>query len=118
MPWDFFSFLTLILRLSMFFNPLKIFVPIALCCFALSFIKLVLDIIFAMMRADEVNLLIFARPVVSVTALLLFLTGLQVLLVGMISDGIIRKMDSRSPPSRFQSPLGSGGGEPNEPTES
>lgn len=94
-PWDFVSFVTLVLRLSMLFSPLKVFVPISLVCFVLGLCKFLLDIVFAIMRAEKLTFFILAGPVVSTTTLILLLSGLQILLVGMVSEGLARKIDRR-----------------------
>lgn len=91
-PWDFLNFTTLVLRLSMFFNPLKIFVPISCICFLLGITKLIADIVFAMLRAEHLTFLILTQPILSTTTLILLLSGLQILLIGMVSDGLSRKV--------------------------
>jgi len=103
-PWDFVNFAILVLRLSMLFQPLKVFVPIALGCFFLGGLKLVLDIIFAFMKhkGEEMSFMILAQPIVSTTALILLLSGLQILLVGMVSDGLTRRIGHRLSSNRTQ----------------
>ncbi len=96
-PWDFMNFVTLVLRLSMLFNPLKIFVPIALICFSLGGVKFLLDIVFAVIRTDKLTFSILTQPVVSTSTLILLLSGLQILLIGMMSDGLSRKIGQRMP---------------------
>jgi glycosyltransferase involved in cell wall biosynthesis len=97
-PWDFVGFVTLVLRLSMLFNPLKVLVPVAMGCFGLGTIKLVLDIAFAAMHTHKIAPLLLGQPVVSTTTVIFFLSGLQILLIGMISDGLVRKIGQRMPP--------------------
>lgn len=97
-PWDFVNFTILILRLSMLFNPLKIFIPISFFCFASGAIKFVLDIVFAMERTGhDFGLSLFTQPTVSATAMILLLSGLQLLLIGMMSDGLARKIAMQNP---------------------
>lgn len=92
-PWDFVNFMILILRLSMLFNPLKIFIPIAFFCFFSGGIKFVLDIVFAVEKAGgRIGLFLIEQPTISVTAMILLLSGLQILLIGMMSDGLARKI--------------------------
>jgi hypothetical protein len=95
-PWDFVSFVVLILRLSMLFNPLKIFTPIALTCILFGGSKLLADVILAVQRNYGLDSL-FAKPIVSTTAVILLLGGLQILLIGMMSDGIARKITHSMP---------------------
>ena len=108
-PWDFVSFVILVLRLSMLFNPLKVFVPIALGCFFLGGIKLILDIIFTILKNDELTFMILAQPIVSSTTLILLLSGLQILLVGMVSDALTRRIGHRmssTPTTRSEQRVG------------
>lgn len=95
-PWDFFSFTILIMRLSMFFNPLKVFVPISMLFLSLGFIKAILDVYFALNKYEFSLMNLFNNPVISTTALILFLSGLQILLVGMVADGVIRRISNKS----------------------
>jgi glycosyltransferase involved in cell wall biosynthesis len=95
--WDFVNFVSLVLRLSMLFNPLKVFVPVSMTCILLSFVKFVLDLLFAIQRAGGLSWHILAQPTVSTTTLILFLAGIQILLVGMVSDGLSRKIEQYQP---------------------
>lgn len=95
-PWDFFNFLTLVLRLSMLFQPLKVFVPIALSCTLIGGVKLCLDIVSGLQRFDTLGLFL-QQPVVSTTTVIFFLAALQILLIGMISDGLVRKISQLTP---------------------
>ncbi len=101
-PWDFINFMTIVIRLSMLFNPLRVFVPLATILFLAGAAKFVLDLVFAFQRAGGFTFEVFRNPVVSTTTLILTLTAFQVLLIGMISDGLIRKIAQRIP-SEYQS---------------
>ncbi|NBC10474.1 MAG: glycosyltransferase [Planctomycetes bacterium] len=101
-PWDFINFITIVVRLSMLFNPLRVFVPLAATLFLLSVGKFILDLIFAVQREGAINFDLLRHPVVSTTTLILVISSLQVLLIGMISDGLIRKIAQRMP-SDYQS---------------
>ncbi len=93
-PGDFFAFLTLVLRLSMLFNPLKIFLPAALFSFGLGILKTVMDIIAAVKNTGYLTWhLFFTQEVISASALIFLIAGLQLLLVGMMADGVIRKFN-------------------------
>jgi len=96
-PWDFVNFVTLVLRLSMLFRPLKVFVPVSFFCIALSLAKFLMDVVFSIQRAGGLNLSVLAQPTVSTTTLVLFLAGIQILLIGMMSDGLSRKLDQQAP---------------------
>lgn len=96
-PWDFFNFMTLVIRLSMLFNPLKIFLPIAFTSFAIGFVKLIADIIIALGKLDSYSFAsLFNQAVVSSTSLIFLLASLQILLIGMVGDGIVRKFGPRN----------------------
>lgn len=96
-PWDFINFVSIVVRLSMLFNPLRVFVPLSATLFALGGVKFVLDLLFAVQRAGGVSLDVLRHTVVSTTTLIFTITALQVLLIGMISDGLIRKIAQRVP---------------------
>ena len=96
-PWDFVGFVTLVLRLSMLFNPLKVLVPAAMVCFLLGGVKLTADIVLAVLHAKQLTIFILATPMISTTSVILMLSGLQILLIGMISDGLVRKIGQRMP---------------------
>ena len=90
-PWDFVTFVSLVLRVSMLFNPLKVFVPPALGCLVLGGLKVGLDLLFAIIKAGGLTWSIFLMPVVSTSALVLVLGGIQMLLIGMLSDAVARR---------------------------
>ncbi len=97
-PWDFFNFMILILRLSMLFNPLKVFIPISFFCFLSGAVKFVLDIVFAIEKAGgRIGLFLITQPTISTTAMILLISGLQILLIGMMSDGLARKIAMQNP---------------------
>lgn len=96
-PWDFVTFVALVLRVSMLFNPLKVFVPPALMCLALGGLKTVMDVILAIVRAGGLRWSILVMPVVSTSALTLVLAGIQILLIGMMSDAVARKIVPTAP---------------------
>jgi glycosyltransferase involved in cell wall biosynthesis len=91
-PWDFFNFIVLVLRLSMFFNPLKVFIPIFVLCFLVGLIKFGLDIYFGILRSQQTGVLFFSQPVISGTTLIMLLGGLIILLIGMMSDALSRRI--------------------------
>jgi glycosyltransferase involved in cell wall biosynthesis len=94
-PWDFVNFISLILRLSMLFNPLKVFIPVAFTFFFLSGVKFFFDLFFAIQRIGWQDYSIFVHATLSISSLLLFLTGIQILLIGMMSDGLSRKIEQQ-----------------------
>jgi len=96
-PWDFVNFATLTLRLAMLFNPLKIFMPLAGVLFLLGTGKFLFDIVVAYLQVQEVSFALLTHAIISATAVILFLSGLQCLLIGMVSDGLARKISQRLP---------------------
>lgn len=95
-PWDFINFISLILRLSMLFNPLKVFIPVAFTFFFLSMTKLCFDLFFAIQRIGWEDYSIFIHATISTSSLLFFLTGIQIILIGMVSDGLSRKIEQQN----------------------
>ena len=77
---DTLNFLFLIIRTMLLFNPLKIFLSVSIGLFFLSFLVFFYSII-------------FLPYVLDVTALVLFIGGIQILAIGMIADLIHRKID-------------------------
>jgi glycosyltransferase involved in cell wall biosynthesis len=90
-PSSFFTFVALVARLSIFFRPLRVFVPVSLGCLGLGVIKLVLDLVFASSRYGGLSLTdLLTRPVISISALLFVLSSLQIILVGMVAEALAR----------------------------
>ena len=91
-PRNFMDFIVLVLRMAMLFQPLKIFVPLAVLCGFLGMSKIFYDIITLFLRSSSFDWSLFYQPVVSTSAVLLLLVGLQLLLIGMVADGILRRI--------------------------
>jgi len=97
-PWDFINFMILTLRLSMLFNPLKIFIPASFLCFITGAVKFILDIMVAAEKnGGNLGIYILTHRTISITAMILLLAGLQILLIGMMSDGLARKIGLQNP---------------------
>lgn len=97
-PASFFSFLGLVLRLSVFFRPMRVFMPASLLCFAAGFTKLSLDVFFALRQYGGFASL-FTREVLSVSSLIFILSGLQIALVGMVAEALARRWAPSVKPS-------------------
>ena len=91
-PRNFIDFAILVLRMAMLFQPLKIFAPLAFLCSLLGVIKAIADITTVFLRATVWDLSLFQHPMLSVSAMLLLLVGLQILLIGMVADGVLRRI--------------------------
>jgi glycosyltransferase involved in cell wall biosynthesis len=72
------AFLGLVVRASLFFNPLRVFLPVALGFIAASALVAIVT-------------WMFMDRLMDVTTLLLFVTGIQLLALGLIADLVNRK---------------------------
>ncbi len=82
-PWDAGSFLILILRTSMLFRPLRIFLPIVITFAVYGIVKLAIDLTH--------------QPNVSASAALALICALLVLLIGMLGDAIATRLGRFAP---------------------
>jgi glycosyltransferase involved in cell wall biosynthesis len=97
-PWHFMDFIVLILRLSMMFNPLKIFLPLALFTGALGVLKALYDIAALFARSPSWDWSLLLQPALSTSAVLLIFISLQLLMIGMVADGVIRRIAQHNQP--------------------
>ena len=107
-PWNFVEFVNLVIRLSMLFNPLKIFLPATFLTLGLGLVKFVFDVVMAAEKAGGFTESFLTHKVISSSVLILWFAGIQILLIGMMADGINRKIAQYSAPrirSRFQHSL-------------
>jgi glycosyltransferase involved in cell wall biosynthesis len=91
-PWHFMDFTVLILRISMMFNPLRVFVPLALFFGGLGVAKTIYDILSLFGRTPDRSWELLVMPVLSTSAVLLLFVGLQFLMIGMVADGVVRRI--------------------------
>jgi hypothetical protein len=99
-PWHFMEFIILILRMAMLFQPLRVFLPIAFTLGAFGVTKAVVDImVFLATRASD-GWSLLVEPVLSTSALLLLGAALQLLVLGLVADGVIRRLiqQQKGPP--------------------
>lgn len=81
---DSYNYLSLVVRTVMYFNPLKIFLPLGLLLLGLGTAKyLFYDLLY---RSD----LSYVAPMPG-TTLALLVTGLQVLVIGLLADLVVRR---------------------------
>lgn len=97
-PWHFMEFMMLVVRMAMLFQPLKVFAPLATFCAGLGFMKVGFDVFALFERARTPGWSLVYQPVVSTSAILLLLVALQLLLVGMMADGVLRRMAQQRAP--------------------
>jgi hypothetical protein len=91
-PWHFMDFTVLILRISMMFNPLRVFVPLAFFFGGLGVVKTIYDILSLFARSPDRSWELLVQPVLSTSAVLLLFVGLQFLMIGMVADGVVRRI--------------------------
>lgn len=97
-PWHFMDFFVLIIRLSMMFNPLKVFVPLALSFGLLGVLKTIYDVWALFARNPGVGWKLLLQPVLSTSAVLLLFVGLQFMMIGMVADGVVRRIGQHNRP--------------------
>jgi glycosyltransferase involved in cell wall biosynthesis len=78
---DTYNYLTLVVRAVMYFNPLKVFLPMSLLLFAVGGIKMVRDII------------VYAFHIPTTTVIII-LTAVQLGAMGLLADLIVKKSAS------------------------
>lgn len=97
-PRHFLDFTILVIRMAMLFQPLKVFVPLVCTSGLMGLIKVGFDITAAIIRHGGFKWSILSAPVLSTSALLLLLGSYQLLLIGMMADGVIRRIARHSQP--------------------
>lgn len=97
-PWHFMDFIVLIVRMSMMFNPLKVFIPLAITFGALGVLKTIYDIWALFARNPGAGWTLILQPVFSTSALLLLFVGLQFMMIGMMADGVVRRISQYNRP--------------------
>jgi len=97
-PRNFMDFAVLIVRLSMMFEPLKVFVPLAVGFILLGLLKVAYDLGALFLRAQSVSWSLLLQPTLSTSAVLLLFVGLQFLMIGMMADGVVRRIAQHNRP--------------------
>jgi len=82
-PWDAGAFAVLILRTAMLFRPLRVFLPLVVVCFTYGVVKMCIDLTH--------------DPNISASAVLAFLSALQLLLIGMLGDAMATRLGRLGP---------------------
>jgi glycosyltransferase involved in cell wall biosynthesis len=86
-PWDAGNFAILILRMAMFFRPLRVFLPLAMLCFSYGVAKMSIDLT--------------RDPNISATAILGLMSSLLIVLIGMLGDAIATRFAHLNPNGAF-----------------
>jgi glycosyltransferase involved in cell wall biosynthesis len=97
-PRHFMDFVILVLRMAMLFQPLKVFVPVGGAFLGAGLLKFAFDIVALFRRAPVLDSSLVLQPVLSTSAILLLLLGVQMLLIGMVADGVLRRIAQRNLP--------------------
>jgi len=85
---DSYNYLMLVVRSVMYFNPLKVFLPLSMALFAAGVAKyLGYDLAWRVLRGAES----FYVPPLPGSTLALIVTGLQVAVIGLLADLIVRR---------------------------
>jgi glycosyltransferase involved in cell wall biosynthesis len=79
------SFFTTIIRTCLYFSPLRVFVPLGGFFLGLAILKLIYDIVYQPL----------GRFVISQTVLLLSIVAVQIFILGLIADLIVRRTSDR-----------------------
>ncbi len=95
-PRHFLDFTILVLRMAMLFQPLKVFAPLAFLCGFLGGLKVLFDIATIFPRSGSFGWSLLYQPVLLTSAILLLLVGLQLLLIGMVADGVVRRIGQQN----------------------
>jgi glycosyltransferase involved in cell wall biosynthesis len=97
-PRHFMEFAILVLRMAMLFQPLRVFIPLSVWCGFFGILKVIYDIATTFLRAPTLGWSLLYQPVLSTSAILLLLVGLQLLLIGMVADGVLRRISQHNRP--------------------
>jgi glycosyltransferase involved in cell wall biosynthesis len=97
-PRHFMDFMILVLRMAMLFQPIRVFLPLAFGCSSLGMLKTIYDIVTSFLRMPTFSWSILYQPLLSTSAVLLLLTGLQLMLIGMVADGVLRRISQNNKP--------------------
>ena len=95
-PRHFLDFIILVLRMAMLFQPLKIFIPLALGAGLLGIAKVGFDIVGLFKRMPTHGWSLIFEQTLSTSAILFLLLAFQLLLVGMVADGVLRRIAQRN----------------------
>jgi glycosyltransferase involved in cell wall biosynthesis len=98
-PWHFMDFMMLVLRLAVLFQPLRVFVPLATAFTSIGMLKAIYDV-FAFVERNRAQGLesFLVQPLLSTTAVLFLVVGLQLLVVGLVADAVLRRISQYHTP--------------------
>ena len=93
-PRNFLDFMGLLLRLSMWFRPMRLFLPLGGSALLVGMLKLLVDIIIGINVYRHTG---HVGPFVSNSALIMLLVGIQMLLIGMMAEMLGQRLASGVP---------------------
>ncbi len=92
-PRHFLDFIILVLRMAILFQPMRVFIPLALACGVLGALKVAFDLLLLAPRVSAFGWSsLLNQSILSTSSILLLLVGLQLLLIGMVADGVLRRI--------------------------
>jgi glycosyltransferase involved in cell wall biosynthesis len=91
-PRHFMDFMVLVLRVAMLFQPLRVFLPLSLGFGALGILKIAADVFAFFVLRGGTAVEALQRPVLSTSALLLLMVALQLAVLGLVADGVLRRI--------------------------
>ncbi len=94
----FMDFMILVVRITVMFHPLKVFIPLAAACGGLGSAKVLFDLLAVIPRNQDLSWSLAYQEVFSTSAIFLLLVAVQILLIGMATDGMIRRLAQRGRP--------------------
>jgi glycosyltransferase involved in cell wall biosynthesis len=89
---NFFDFIGLLLRLSMWFRPMRLFLPIGVSAFLIGFFKLLVDVAVGISAYRKGGHVFGEVSFVSTSALGMLIIGVQFLLIGMMAEMLGRRL--------------------------
>jgi glycosyltransferase involved in cell wall biosynthesis len=95
-PQQFRDFVILVFRMALLFQPLKVFVPLAFITGFIGVAKTTMDIIGLFVRNPSAGWSLIFQRTLSTSALLFLLLSFQLLLVGLVADGLLRRIAQRN----------------------
>jgi len=90
---DFFTFLSLIFKLSFYFNPMKLFSPLSLFFFIIGFLKIIMDFIMGYISNKNLSF-IFFEETMSLSSFLLISLSLNFYFFGLLADSLAKRFNT------------------------
>jgi glycosyltransferase involved in cell wall biosynthesis len=95
-PRHFMDFSILVLRMAMLFQPLRVFLPLGIWFGTVGVLKAIYDVVVFLLLSRGRGVSQLYAPVLSTSAMLLLMIALQAVAVGLVADGVIRRILQQS----------------------